>query len=36
VIAQFERDHLLDHVGPRLFRINRAALLQVAQPERVA
>ena len=34
VIAQFERDKLLEHVGPRLFRINRAALGVVAQPER--
>jgi CRP-like cAMP-binding protein len=36
VIAQFERNGLLEHVGPRLFRVNRAALGQVAQPERAA
>ena len=34
VIAQFERDKLLEHVGPRLFRVNRPALGLVAQPER--
>lgn len=26
VIAQFERDGLLEHVGPRLFRVNRVGL----------
>jgi DNA-binding transcriptional regulator YhcF (GntR family) len=36
VIAQFERDKLLEHVGPRLFRVNRPALGLVAQPERAA
>lgn len=36
VIAQFERDGLLEHVGPRLFRINRDGLSQVALPERAA
>lgn len=34
VIAQFERDGLLEHVGPRLFRVNRGGLESLALPTR--
>ena len=36
VIAQFERDGLLVHVGPRLFRVNRAALDALHAPRKAA
>ena len=36
VIAQFERDGLLEHVGPRLFRVNRAALVALLGPKLAA
>ena len=36
VIAQFERDGVLEHVGPRLFRINRDALQPLIRPARIA
>ncbi len=32
VIAQFERDGLVEHVGPRLFRIHRAAMQELVSP----
>ncbi|WP_297912070.1 Crp/Fnr family transcriptional regulator [Thiomonas sp.] len=32
VIAQFERDGLVEHVGPRLFRINRAGMQELINP----
>ena len=32
VIAQFERDGLVEHVGPRLFRINRGGLESLVTP----
>ena len=32
VIAQFERDGLVEHVGPRLFRINRAGMQELISP----
>lgn len=32
VIAQFERDGLVEHVGPRLFRINRAGMQELITP----
>ena len=31
VIAQFERDGMVEHVGPRLFRVNRAGLTRLVQ-----
>ena len=36
VIAQFERDGMLEHVGPRLFRINRAAMQGLIRPGNAA
>lgn len=36
VIAQFERDGLVEHVGPRLFRVNREALGALVSPARSA
>ena len=36
VIAQFERDGLVEHVGPRLFRINREGLQALVVPTRLA
>ncbi len=36
VIAQFERDGLVEHVGPRLFRVNRSGLMTLITPSKAA